>query len=219
MLALLSIAALAITADPAAEVRLRSTATCTSSIVRLADVADIVSSDSHLAQALAEVPLCPAPAAGSERSLNQQAVRELLATSGVERNCCRLTGSESVTLMHGPAMIATHGRFPVVASGVRQALFMPEAPAKQSLPSKSTTPSAPRAVHEKPATAAVLVERGSVVSVVAKAAGVRITSSGKALAAGSEGEAVHVELADTKQRILAYVTGPQAVEIKSPGVQ
>ena len=46
---------------------------------------------------------------------------------------------------------------------------------------------------------------------------IRITTSGKALEAGTAGEAIGVELADNKQRVLARITGPQMVEVSSEG--
>src|SRR5690349_15264730 len=78
-----------------AEVRLRSTATSSSRIVRLADVAEILG-EPGIAGALADVALCPAPAAGQQRTLSQEEVRGLLLLSGLERKDCIVTGSESV---------------------------------------------------------------------------------------------------------------------------
>lgn len=71
-----------------------------------------------------------------------------------------------------------------------------------------------------------LVRRGETVNVRAVAAGIRVTTSGRAMEDGSEGQVVQVELADTRERIAARVTGVQLVEvyaggarIASPGVQ
>jgi flagella basal body P-ring formation protein FlgA len=63
-----------------------------------------------------------------------------------------------------------------------------------------------------------LVERGAIVSVHARAAGVRISTSGKAIEAGSTGDFVRVELADSKERVVARVVGPQEVEVAAGGV-
>src|SRR5438067_10743556 len=82
----------------AAEVRLRSSAVCASSIVRLADVAEIFADDARLAQALAETPLCPAPSAGNQRSLLLHEVRQMLLLSGVEKSAVVVTGSEAVSI-------------------------------------------------------------------------------------------------------------------------
>jgi flagella basal body P-ring formation protein FlgA len=67
-------------------------------------------------------------------------------------------------------------------------------------------------------TAAPLVDRGAIVTVIARTAGVRITATGKALDSGAAGEAINVELADSKQRVLARITGQQSVEISTPGL-
>src|SRR5262245_24602918 len=80
-----------------AEVRLRSSAACTGSVVRLADVAEIYADDRRLAQALAETPLCPAPQPGHLRSLSQHELRQILMLSGVEKSVS-VTGSEAVSI-------------------------------------------------------------------------------------------------------------------------
>lgn len=58
-----------------------------------------------------------------------------------------------------------------------------------------------------------LVHRGDKVTVTSLAAGVSITTSGKATRDGALGDSVAVELEDPKRQILAKVTGPQSVEI------
>src|SRR5436190_2966981 len=194
-----------------AEVRLRSLAACTATIVRLADVAEVFADDARMAESLAEIPLCPAPAAGSQQSLSQDDVRQLLALSGVERKTTQVTGSETVTVTTEPTSRSTAGaRRPLVATGIRQAAFEVdvEIHRKPQMRSAVKPQFAPTSDMKEPAPPAV-VERGALVTVCARTARVRITTSGKALAAGSTGDTVGVELADTKQRVLARVTGPQ----------
>src|SRR5689334_16750080 len=82
----------------AADVRLRSAAVCGGSVVRVADVAEVFGDDQRFAQSLADLPLCPAPAAGRQRVLSQDEVRQLLEFSGVERKLVTITGSETVTI-------------------------------------------------------------------------------------------------------------------------
>lgn len=214
---LLTFAALSASPTEAAEIRLRSAAVCPSTIVRLTDIADITAADPRLAQALAEVPVCPAPAAGTERTLSQNELRQLLAISGVEQDRFRVAGSDTVTIHYDRTAQATVQR-PLVASGVRQAVFMEEVePKKTRLVRPAAAPIAPPASAPK-ATEATLVERGTVVTVIARTAGVRITASGKALDAGAAGEAISIELADSKQRVLGRITGPQTVEMSTPGL-
>jgi flagella basal body P-ring formation protein FlgA len=199
----------------AVEIRLRSTATSGSSIVRLADVAEVIG-EPQVASALTDVPLCPAPAAGQERKLSQEDVRQLLTLSGLERSDCVVTGSDFVALTGSSrAASGLPTRRPLIASGVRQAVFEADINAKQR--PQRAKPMPP--VIEPPAPAAVpLVERNATVSVSARTAGVRISTSGKALEAGKAGDTINVELADSKQRILATITGPQAVEVTDSSV-
>jgi flagella basal body P-ring formation protein FlgA len=194
----------------AVEVRLRSTASSTSRIIRLSDVAEVLG-EAEIATALADVALCPAPAAGHERTLTQAEVRGLLLLSGLERNDCVVTGSESVTVAGSTSAAAgARPRQPLIASGVRQAIFEADPSASASRPVKPVSKEgpAPPAANAPP-----LVERGATVTVNARTAGVRITTSGKALEAGKAGDSINVELADSKQRILATVVGVQAVEV------
>ena len=164
-----------------------------------------------MAAALAEIPLCPAPAVGSERSLSQDEVRQLLSLSGVERASVQVTGSERVALLVDHSRSAPGRSSQIGVSGVRQAIFETTAghkPAVQRLAAASpkTLPAA--------ATAPVrLVERGANVNVVARAAGVRIATSGKALQPGIAGETILVELEGNKEKVQARVVGPQAVEV------
>jgi flagella basal body P-ring formation protein FlgA len=198
-----------------AEVRLRSSAACTTMIVRLADVAEVFADDARMAESLAEIPLCPAPAAGSQRALSQDDVRQLLALSGVERKTAQVTGSETVTVTTESTSRFTAGaRRPLVAAGIRQAAFEIDAEISRKPQTRSAVKpqNAPTPDMQLPAAPRV-VERGAIVTVCARTAGVRITTSGKALEAGSTGDTVGIELADTKQRVLARVTGPQAVEV------
>jgi flagella basal body P-ring formation protein FlgA len=212
----LALVTLASTAPDAAEVRLRPTASCSSPIVRLTDIADVVAGDPRLAQALADIALCPAPNVGTERTLTQHDVRQLLAWSGVERGDCRVCGSEAVTLTVETALAATTGKRPFLATGVRQALFTDAQDATRvAVRPAAAMQSTPL---PKPPAAAPLVERGGSVTVIAKAAGIRITAAGKALETGREGDTVNVELADSKQRVLGRVSGPQTVELAASGL-
>jgi hypothetical protein len=199
----------------AAEVRLRSSAICATSVVRVADVAEIFSGEQRIAAALAEIPLCPAPAAGSQRSLSQEDVRRLLALSGVESDMALVTGSDSVTVTNeSSARSGSLPRKPLIASGVRQATFEAEADdhRKPKAQSASKLPGPTRSDAKSPASSP-LVTKGTLLTVNARTAGVRITTSGKALEEGAAGQMIGVELADTKQRVMGRVLGSQLVEV------
>jgi hypothetical protein len=200
-------------ASATAEVRLRSTAGCSAAVVRLADVAEIHTDDVRLGEALAEIPLCPAPTGGSTRSLSQHDVRQLLALSGVEKKTAQVTGSAAVAISAQGTRPLAQGRPLLVASGVRQAAFAVDAAGDQTKEPASLPPAPFSPPVPKPSEPAALIERGSSVTIKAQTAGVRITTSGKALDAGAAGETIGVELFDTKQRVLARVIGPQLVEV------
>lgn len=209
-------------AADAADVRLRSAAVCGGTVVRVADVAEVFGDDQRLTQSVADLPLCPAPAAGRERVLSQNDVRQLLEFSGVEKKLVTITGSETVTISgnhsHQSSSLA---RQPMVASGIRQAAFeLSSAPAQ--LPTKPaiarSVASPSQAIHAeetKTPVALPLIEKGRGLTVLARSAGVQITTSGKAIDAGSLGDMINIELADTKQRVMARITGPQTVELST----
>ena len=206
---------LAAASATAAEVRLRSSAACAASVVRVADVAEIFSGETRISAALAEIPLCPAPAAGSQRALSQDDIRRLLALSGVEPGTALVTGSESVTVTNElSGRSGTLPRRPLIASGVRQATFETEAEGNRKPRTQSTSklPAAIPSDAKSPASSP-LIARGTVLTVNASSAGVRITTSGKALEEGAVGQTIGVELADTKQRVMGRVLGPQLVEV------
>lgn len=207
------------TTATAAEVRLRSSAACSASIVRLADVAEVLTDDPRIATALAEIPLCPAPASGSQRLLSQQDVRQLLVLSGVESGVALITGSETVTVLSEAAMGASlSARRPLVATGIRQAVFEADVESNKHPQSRSASKPVPvPAAETKEPAPPPLVMRGAVVTVHARTAGVKITASGKALGSGGAGDTVAVELTDNKQRVLARVVGPQVVEVAAEG--
>jgi Chaperone for flagella basal body P-ring formation len=199
----------------ATEVRLRSSAGCAGAMVRLGDVAEILGDDARVAAALIEIPLCPAPAAGSTRVLRQDEVRQLLALSGVERKVAVVTGSESVTITcEATRGASSTAKRPLVAAGVRQAVFESDSEANHKLhPRLTAKPPAAPELDTKDRAEEPVVERGTTVTVQARAAGVRIRTSGKALEPGAIGQSISVELADGKQRVLARVVGPQVVEV------
>jgi hypothetical protein len=185
------------------EVRLRSTASSVSRIIRLVDVAEVLG-EAEIATALADVALCPAPAANQERTLTQAQVRELLLLSGLERKDCIVTGSESVTVTGSTSTApGARPRQPLVASGVRQAMF--EADAARANASRPVKPAAQEVSVPPAVSTPSLVERGATVTVSARTAGVR-------------GDAINIELAESKQRILATVVGIQAVEVTDTSV-
>jgi flagella basal body P-ring formation protein FlgA len=209
------VALLVLAASPAAavEVRLRSSVVCPAPVVRLADVAEVRGGENpEFSDALSSVVLCPAPAPGSTQSLSQHQVRQLLTLSGVEASRLLVTGSEAVELL--AETLPTPSRRAILPAGaIRQALFTVEEAENRRLsptrPAAAPQPLKPKADPLTPR----LVQRGATVSVTTRRPGIRVTTSGKALDPGAAGEMIHVELADSRERVLARVVSPHAVEV------
>jgi flagella basal body P-ring formation protein FlgA len=198
----------------AAEVRLRSSATCAAAVVRLADVAEIEAGDLSLAAALAGIPLCPAPAEGEAKALSQEDVRQLLAISGLERTDVQVTGSEQVALIVDRSRVPAARPRQIGVSGVRQALF--EAPVTRE-PVVARQPAARWPQATTAAAPVKLIERGASVNVLARAAGVRVATNGKAMQPGALGDTIQIELADTKEKIQGRIIAPQMIEVVVAG--
>jgi flagella basal body P-ring formation protein FlgA len=209
---LITLVAIAVSAD-AAEVRLRSSAAVRAPIVRLADVAEIFADDPAVADGLSLITLCPAPGAGSERSISQHELRQILLQSGIERQMVLVTGSERVTLLSDarPLQARPIQRSFDSVEAIQPASFLrvePPAP-----PPSKTTVAQPAPQTEAAEPPPRLVDRGTNVTVLARTAGVRVTTSGKALAHGAVGETIAVELDDSREKVLARVVGPHTVEV------
>jgi len=199
----------------AAEVRLRASIVCPAPVVRLADVAEIRGDDRAVAEALGYVALCPAPAPGSTQQLSQHQIRQLLTLSGVQPAQVVVTGSEAVELL-AEGSVPPSRRAAPPAGTIRQVLFTDDdstGPAPNPIPPMITP--TPRTLAPPRGDAANLpqVQRGAVVTISSRRPGIRITTSGKALEAGSAGDTIGVELADSRERVQARVVGPQTVEI------
>jgi len=186
---------------PAGEVRLKSEARCAGSLVRLSDIAEIDPATSADATALGDLVLFPVPGAGKSRQLRGQELRELLALCGVEAGEVTLSGAESVVIHAGAAETTTI---------IRPALHL--IPARAYI--KRGAASAELRKDPAKDAPAKLVGRNQAVSIHSLWPGVKVTASGKALADGALGESVLIEDADTRERVLAKVVGPQTVEIR-----
>ena len=187
-----------------AEVRLRSRATCAATVVRLADIADIESDDPLVQDELAAIPLFPAPPAGRSRQLNRHEVRQLLAISGMDTATIAITGSELVMVEGASRNAASR---PVQRRG-------PSAIRLASL--EITDPaSKPKTAATAPTPQPLLVKKGETVTIHSRAAGVRVTMSGKALGDGTLGSEIAVELDDKRTKIQGRIAGPQTVEVRA----
>jgi flagella basal body P-ring formation protein FlgA len=81
-----------------AEIMLRETAVLRGSIVRLGDVAEIVSTDADQVAELAAIPLLPAPAPGTQAFLSISQVRDLLTANAVNVGLVQIHGAATVAI-------------------------------------------------------------------------------------------------------------------------
>jgi len=104
-----------------ADVRLKSEAVCSGAIVRLKDVAEIVSENEDEAAALAELQLFPVPSAGKPRNVRRGEIRELLALSDVNLNAITWSGAEKLVVRRAEQKVSAK---PQVAGAVVPTAFI-----------------------------------------------------------------------------------------------
>jgi hypothetical protein len=199
----------------AAELRLRSSAVCPAPIVRVADVAEIHVADPAVAEALARIPICPAPSAAGQRTITQHDLRQLLLLSGVDFEGLIVTGSEQVAVRLGSGPLVPRAIHSVPGA---MALIQPASFARSEAAAGDAGADAPQGrppidPSAEPSERPQLVERNAIVTVQARAEGVRVATSGKALADGNLGEIILVELTDTRSKVPAKIIAPQLVEV------
>jgi flagella basal body P-ring formation protein FlgA len=85
-------------ANAAIDIQLRERVVASSPVIRLGDVAEVVSADRAQARQLAALPLMPAPTAGTERFLRDREVLDLLAAHGHNTTEIRLDGAAQVAI-------------------------------------------------------------------------------------------------------------------------
>jgi flagella basal body P-ring formation protein FlgA len=79
-------------------VELRERVAMSGPVVRLGDVAEIVSADRMRARQLAALPLMPAPSPGTERFLRRREVEDLLDAHGQDLRGLRIEGAEQIAI-------------------------------------------------------------------------------------------------------------------------
>jgi flagella basal body P-ring formation protein FlgA len=250
----------------AAEVRLKPEAVCSGAIVRLKDVAEVLSANENEAAALAELQLFPVPSAGKTRNVRRGEIRELLALSDVNLTAVTLSGAEKLVVRRAEAHPSVLS--PVTAAVVPTAFVTPAtkipragesagvelvpvavrplergallratdlelrpaaiqkdsgvAPLKiEDLVGKELLRSLPagQPVFKDLVQAPRLVRRNDKVRIKAVAAGVVVSTDGKALDDGGQGDNVLVEDGATKEKLMTRVAGYRVVEILGTSVK
>jgi flagella basal body P-ring formation protein FlgA len=97
----LLIAVCPLTASARTEIRLREHVAVNTSVVRLADVAEITSDDNQTAEKLAALPLILAPSAGDQRFLKKREIEDMLAADGVQLADIQIHGAAQVAISSG----------------------------------------------------------------------------------------------------------------------
>jgi flagella basal body P-ring formation protein FlgA len=92
-------AALATTPATAERITIRPQATPQGTVVRLGDVAEVGAADSDRAEALAALPLMPAPVPGTRKYLRMREVQDLLAAHGEDLGRLQFNGQTVVEVL------------------------------------------------------------------------------------------------------------------------
>jgi flagella basal body P-ring formation protein FlgA len=231
----------------AVEICLKGQADVHGNIVRLGDVAQIKSVDGEFRSKLASVELFPAPRVGRSRLLRRQEVRELLRLHGWDTADWNFSGVRLGRVSReppaalepgeatgaGPAdapqvLVATRRlmRGETIRSSDLQPVFLPSVaagllPARQASEAVgfqlTKTVEAGQPVDIRYLKQPILIERGQLVTVYAKAAGVVARMTARSLGSGGWGELIQLESPENRQRFTARVTGSQQAEVYASG--
>lgn len=194
---------------------LRQTAESAGPLVRLGDLVQIVGGESvqdesGLDEDTAELVLFPTPERNTSRTISRQELVELLTLCDLSPRKVQIIGADKVTI-HPATAERRHVVRPALHLIPDSSHLRTEPVSPASVRTARTAAIAPLAPpEEKPA----LVRRNGAVTVHCLAAGVRVSTSGKSLADAAQGEQVLVELADSREKVLAQVLGPQVVQIQ-----
>lgn len=131
----------------AAEIQFRGEAIVGRGIVRLGDVAEVLTSDANEARLLEGIALVPAPSGDEPKRLKRQEVQQLLQLSGVTLRQHRFSGAEITQIRGGSVAAATQQPAVQEASAMEQ---IPRATGKVLLPAPSATELTTRPIAPQP---------------------------------------------------------------------
>ncbi|HEY3394615.1 MAG TPA: flagellar basal body P-ring formation chaperone FlgA [Lacipirellulaceae bacterium] len=97
------------------DILLREQVTASAPVIRLGDVARIVTADRQRARELSSLLLMPAPAPGTQRFLRKREVEDLLAAHGEDLSQLRLDGATQVAITTHPVSSGNDDGRPVAA--------------------------------------------------------------------------------------------------------
>ncbi|MCR4412491.1 MAG: flagellar basal body P-ring formation chaperone FlgA [Thermoguttaceae bacterium] len=226
----------------AAEIQLRARCQPQRPVVTLGDMAQINAADPAQAEALSAIELFPAPA-GRPRTVRVRELCDLLAMRQVALAEHRFSGASEVTVLAAastepaakPAAVEPRRAGEVVvavapiAKGavVRTSDVRIEPAASieiqragcgsvDEVVGKETLRAIPAGAVIPPESlrAPLLVRRGDVVAVLARAAGVRVRTTARAQDDGALGDPITVESLLNRQKFTVRVTGPRETELE-----
>jgi len=233
--------ALSLAHATAAEIRLRPRCEVETSLVTLADLAEIRSVAPEESKRLAAIELFPAPPVSRPRFVHVQEIQEALLLRGINLAEHRFSGASQVEVSRGKSVEDT----PPAASPVIAASYMAVVAARplsrnaviglddvllQPVPDDRTargfdtldavvgmevSQSVPegRVLESSSLRAPLLVERGDTVTVSAIRPGIRVRTQARAREAGSMGQLIAVESLSDRSRYFARVSGVRAVVV------
>jgi flagella basal body P-ring formation protein FlgA len=91
------------TASALTEIALRERVAMNGAVVRLADVAEVTSTNEQEVAALSSLPLMPAPGAGGQRYLRKREIEDLLVAHGMDLNDVQIRGPAHVVISSADA--------------------------------------------------------------------------------------------------------------------
>ena len=231
----------------ATEVVLKAKVDVKGSIVRLGDVAGVKSADDRRAASLKDLALFPSPTPGRVRTLHIRELRELLLLNGIAIDDVRFEGSRLVRvgasreIQAQPTTPPTARSSPKFVVAVRplkrgdilravdvELRSLDEPPRRMKA---ATLPqnvigrevlrsfSAGQPIDEHQLRRPLLVRRGQAVQVQAKAAGVVVTTTARAMDDGAAGDIIVLQSLENREKYSAYVTGLQRAEIYVSGIR
>src|SRR5262245_20399537 len=98
LVAVLSAVCAASQAHAAIEVKLRERVAARGSVIRVGDVAEIVTPARHQARQLVALPHMPTPAPGTEQFLRTREIQDMLSAQGVDLALLHFGGAGQVTI-------------------------------------------------------------------------------------------------------------------------
>lgn len=231
----------------AAEIALKANVDATRAIVRLGDVAEVKSADDKLAALLNDLALFPSPTPGRTRMLHVRELRELMALNGIATGDVRFSGSRLVRVgairelpakYSRPRQPAASPKYVVAlrplnrgdiirAADVEVRSFeepprrMKAATELKNVVGREVLRSigSGQPIDEQQLRRPLLVRRGQVVQVQAKAAGVVVTTTARATEDGAAGDIIVLQSIENREKYSASVTGLQRAEVYVSGIR